>query len=167
MGHFVYHAREAKLSASLDRARVRTRGRHPRCTQAPSDALCPRLLLIVLRVDFGETRPLFRQIIQGEDGGNGANRDARAAVDALHGIDIELRQLRRSSPSSLRGWMQSTGQTSTQAVSLVLIQGSAIIYAMKIPPEGLSISPIAGWPSVVRSIRGRAARCDDLSRAFR
>jgi hypothetical protein len=28
--------------------------------------------------------------------------------------------------SSLRGWMQSTGHTSTQAVSLVLMQGSAI-----------------------------------------
>jgi hypothetical protein len=28
--------------------------------------------------------------------------------------------------SSFRGWIQSTGQTSTQAVSFVLIQGSAI-----------------------------------------
>src|SRR5580704_18263906 len=28
--------------------------------------------------------------------------------------------------SSLRGWMQSTGHTSTHAVSLVLMQGSAI-----------------------------------------
>ena len=30
--------------------------------------------------------------------------------------------------SSLVGWMQSTGQTSTQAVSLVPMQGSAIQY---------------------------------------
>ena len=28
--------------------------------------------------------------------------------------------------SSLRGWMQSTGQTSTQAVSLVPMQGSVM-----------------------------------------
>jgi len=32
--------------------------------------------------------------------------------------------------SSLRGWMQSTGQTSTQAVSLVPTQGSQMIYAI-------------------------------------
>src|SRR6266571_1374422 len=32
--------------------------------------------------------------------------------------------------SSFRGWMQSTGQTSTHAVSLVPIQGSAITYAI-------------------------------------
>jgi hypothetical protein len=32
--------------------------------------------------------------------------------------------------SSLRGWMQSTGQTSTHAVSFVPTQGSAITYAI-------------------------------------
>src|ERR1043165_2810498 len=32
--------------------------------------------------------------------------------------------------SSLRGWMQSTGQTSTHAVSLVPMQGSVITYAI-------------------------------------
>src|SRR5712664_168423 len=32
--------------------------------------------------------------------------------------------------SSLRGWMQSTGQTSTQAVSFVPMQGSAITQAI-------------------------------------
>src|SRR5580693_5796687 len=36
------------------------------------------------------------------------------------------------SGSSLRGWMQSTGQTSTQAVSFVPMQGSAITYAIHI-----------------------------------
>jgi hypothetical protein len=30
----------------------------------------------------------------------------------------------------LSGWMQSTGQTATQAVSLVPMQGSAIMWAM-------------------------------------
>ena len=38
-----------------------------------------------------------------------------------------------NSGSSLRGWMQSTGQTSTQAVSFVLIQGSVMMKA--IAPE--------------------------------
>src|SRR5260221_5399272 len=33
-------------------------------------------------------------------------------------------------PSSLRGWMQSTGQTSTQAVSFVFTHGSAITYVI-------------------------------------
>src|SRR5271157_5123404 len=32
--------------------------------------------------------------------------------------------------SSFLGWMQSTGQASTQAVSLVPIQGSAMTYAI-------------------------------------
>src|SRR5271154_5153294 len=35
------------------------------------------------------------------------------------------------SGSSLRGWMQSTGQTSTHAVSFVPMQGSAITYAIQ------------------------------------
>src|SRR5262245_31832490 len=34
-----------------------------------------------------------------------------------------------NSASSFRGWMQSTGQTSTHAVSFVPIQGSQMIYA--------------------------------------
>src|SRR5262245_26826638 len=34
-----------------------------------------------------------------------------------------------NSGSSLRGWMQSTGQTSTHAVSFVPIHGSQMIYA--------------------------------------
>src|SRR6202011_3733781 len=35
------------------------------------------------------------------------------------------------SGSSLRGWMQSTGQTSTQAESFVPMHGSAITYAIQ------------------------------------
>src|SRR5215475_2302139 len=35
-----------------------------------------------------------------------------------------------NSASSLRGWMQSTGHTSTQAVSLVSIHGSVMIKGM-------------------------------------
>jgi hypothetical protein len=38
---------------------------------------------------FGELRPLFGEIVEGEDRGNGANRHAGAAIDALHGIDVE------------------------------------------------------------------------------
>jgi hypothetical protein len=36
-----------------------------------------------------EIRPLVREIIEREDGRNRANRDARAAIYALHGIDVE------------------------------------------------------------------------------
>src|ERR1043165_391341 len=35
-----------------------------------------------------------------------------------------------NSASSFRGWMQSTGQASTHAVSFVPMQGSAMTYAM-------------------------------------
>jgi hypothetical protein len=37
-----------------------------------------------------EADPLVRQIVAGVDGRNGANRNARAAVDALNRIDEEL-----------------------------------------------------------------------------
>jgi hypothetical protein len=42
--------------------------------------------------------------------------------------------------SSLRGWMQSTGQTSTHAVSFVPIQGSAITYAIVALLRAISIA---------------------------
>src|SRR5208283_6169989 len=51
------------------------------------------LLLVILRVDLDEALPLFRKVIQGEDGGDGADRNARAAVNALHRVDVELRQV--------------------------------------------------------------------------
>src|ERR1019366_10623035 len=50
-----------------------------------------KLLLVVLRVELGEVLPLFRQIIQGKNGGDGADRDARAAVNALDRIDVKHR----------------------------------------------------------------------------
>src|ERR1051325_5093254 len=40
-----------------------------------------------------------------------------------------------NSGSSFRGWMQSTGQTSTQAVSLVPTQGSQMMYATHTAPK--------------------------------
>jgi hypothetical protein len=49
--------------------------------------------------------------------------------------------------SSFRGWMQSTGQTSTQAVSLVPIQGSAITYAIVTLLRGILIAGSLQIPS--------------------
>jgi hypothetical protein len=44
--------------------------------------------------------------------------------------------------SSFRGWMQSTGQTSTHAVSFVPTQGSQMIYATTaVSPDGMSSTP--------------------------
>ena len=80
-------------------------------------------------VFLGKMGPLLRQVIQCEDGRNRAGRHACAAVDALDGIDEELIGLGVPS-SSFLGWMQSTGQASTQALSLVPIQGSAMTYAI-------------------------------------
>jgi hypothetical protein len=42
-------------------------------------------------------------------------------------------------PSPLAGWMQSTGQTSTQEVSLVPMQGSAMTWAMGLAPSRLGV----------------------------
>ena len=36
----------------------------------------------------GEIGPFFGKIVYGEDRGNGANRNTRAAIDALDGIDV-------------------------------------------------------------------------------
>src|SRR5262245_2986649 len=46
------------------------------------------------------------------------------------------------SGSSLRGWMQSTGQTSTQAVSLVSMQGSVMMKGML---ASLRRKPVLGY----------------------
>src|SRR5215472_591753 len=42
-----------------------------------------------LSVLFRELLPFLRQIIQREDGGNGTNRYAGAAIDALDRVDIQ------------------------------------------------------------------------------
>src|SRR5919106_4790294 len=49
-----------------------------------------------------------------------------------------------NSGSSLRGWMQSTGQTSTQAVSFVPMQGSVITNGIEAPWCKLSVLARAG-----------------------
>src|SRR5918996_3415521 len=50
-----------------------------------------------------------------------------------------------NSGSSFRGWMQSTGHTSTQALSLVPMHGSQMMYAtfesLRQTPAGLSQDP--------------------------
>src|SRR3954464_6580897 len=43
----------------------------------------------VFGVALREGLPLFREVIEREDGGNRANRHARAAIDALDRIDVE------------------------------------------------------------------------------
>jgi hypothetical protein len=59
--------------------------------------------------------------------------------------------------SSFLGWMQSTGQTSTQAVSLVPMQGSQMIYAITLIL--LVLSRLAGAPAP----GGPAAQDDSTS----
>jgi hypothetical protein len=43
----------------------------------------------VLRVPLGVLFPLLRQVVEGEDGRDGANGHASATVDAFYGIDIQ------------------------------------------------------------------------------
>jgi len=42
-------------------------------------------------IDFGVVLPFCRQVVEGEDRRNGANRHACAAINAFHRINIELR----------------------------------------------------------------------------
>src|SRR4029453_14750074 len=50
-----------------------------------------------------------------------------------------------NSGSSLRGWIQSTGQTSTHALSLVPIHGSVMMYATDAPSLNQVLSPRRPW----------------------
>src|SRR5690349_3822379 len=43
----------------------------------------------MVRVDLGEVRPLLGQLVLREDRVDGASLDARVAVDALLGVDVE------------------------------------------------------------------------------
>src|SRR5262249_36255621 len=58
-----------------------------------------------------------------------------------------------NSASSLRGWMQSTGQTSTQAVSLVSMQGSVMMKGMLARLRLLECESGTrpGWPARART----------------
>ena len=76
--------------------------------------------------------PLLRRLVEREDRFDRTRRYARAAIDALVRMNIQLSAA--SNPgSSLRGWMQSTGHTSTQALSFVPMHGSQMIYATPSP----------------------------------
>lgn len=44
----------------------------------------------MISVDLGEAGPLFREVIKSEDRGDRTNGYTRAAIDALHRIDIKL-----------------------------------------------------------------------------
>src|SRR5580704_17183562 len=79
--------------ASLIAARTLHAGR-PSSSEHRQECLCHQMrrlsFLVVVGVDFGEAGPFFREIFEGEDGGYRADGNARAAVDALIGIDVEL-----------------------------------------------------------------------------
>jgi len=47
------------------------------------------LLVVPIGVHGGKLLPFFREILEGKDSGNGANRDASATVNAFHGIDVQ------------------------------------------------------------------------------
>ena len=103
----------------------------------------------VLRIHFREMSPLLRQIIQREDGRNRADRHAGTAIDALDWVDVSCVTAPKSA-SSFFGWMQSTGQASTHAVSFVPMQGSAMTYAT-LPSLLLPVAEVPrrfGWPTL-------------------
>src|SRR5512133_3230295 len=77
------------------------------------------------------------------------------------------------SPSSLRGWIQSTGHTSTHAVSLVLMHGSQITYAIRSSKKRAGCSARGAVHSArctlhsALSRRPRKARRRDVAEAHR
>ena len=87
-----------------------------------------RLFLEILRVHRDVVLPLLGRLVEREDRFHGTCGHAGAAVDALVGVDVQL-STDANSGSSLRGWMQSTGHTSTHAVSFVPMHGSVMMYA--------------------------------------
>ena len=99
--------------------------------------LCGRefAALDVAYVDLRKLLPLLRQILQRENRGHRADGHTGATVDAFDGVDVELRDFIEAGTAILvgrvfLGWMQSTGQASTQAVSFTPMQGSAMTYVI-------------------------------------
>jgi hypothetical protein len=163
-------------------------------TGSGSYALLCRLVLGVLWhelarlhvafVYFGVVLPLLGQVVEGEDRRDGANWHAGAAVDTLHGVNVKLRDLIDARPPVLVtrfffGWMQSTGQASTHAVSLVPMQGSAMTYVMGHLPisfHGMPVRAEIQAPGQCRALfAGLCEQCQtwdansacDRSRIFR
>jgi hypothetical protein len=83
------------------------------------------------RVLFREVSPLLRKIVSGKYGRDGARGHTGSAVNALDRVDKQLVGFGVVAfvflgVDAIDRRMQSTGQASTQAVSLVPIQGSAM-----------------------------------------
>src|SRR5277367_918476 len=82
----------------LYRAKGRWRVRFGRCVcvnlvtaKAASSRRTPNLFLgVPVGVDWGVGLPFFGKVFQGKNGGNGTDRDAGTAIDALHRIDVQL-----------------------------------------------------------------------------
>jgi len=91
----------------------------------PSFALLRLLLGVPVGVHRRELLPLSGRSSNDENRGHG--QTGTQAPQSIHstGLIYNIVSLWWVG-SSLRGWMQSTGHTSTHAVSLVLMQGSAI-----------------------------------------
>ena len=78
--------------------------------------------------------------VEREDGFHGTGGNAGAVSMHFRGcVSISADS---NSGSSFRGWMQSTGHTSTQAESLVPMQGSQMMYA-NYPSKSLIESSLA------------------------
>jgi hypothetical protein len=82
-------------------------------------------IFVIVRVYLEIILPFVWDCRLFKDGLNRANRLTGPAIDALGRVDIEL-PLGRTPPSRSSS-IQSTGQTSTQAVSFTSKQGSAIM----------------------------------------
>src|SRR5712691_6888483 len=63
-----------------------------------------------------------------------------------------------NSGSSLRGWMQSTGQTSTQAVSFVSMQGSVMMNGIR----GFSVRGVSSAGHAIVRARPASGKRDPI-----
>jgi len=89
----------------------------------------------VALVQFRILLPLLRQVVQRKNRGHGTDRDTGATIDAFHRINVELGNAVECWAAVVIGRVllgvdAIYGTASTQAVSLVPMQGSAMTKAI-------------------------------------
>ena len=121
-----------------------------------------RVALDVTRVYLRVVLPLFGQVVQGENRGDRADRHAGPTIDALYGIDVELRDLIEARTGVvvrcvLLGVDAIYGAGIDAGGAFVPMQGSAITKATRV---ATGIAPDArATPASAGFRRGNGSCC--------
>src|SRR5581483_4245976 len=121
-----------------------------------------KLFLVVLGILFREMLPFFRQVIQGEDSRDRADRHAGTAVDAFHGIDVEHRDI-----GIIRLVLARMNAINGTHIHACRIFGVDAWFRNNVRHSGiLRFFSLMGLPSA-SNISWPDSHCDDLSRAWK